>query len=230
MKRRSVIAGAMAGLAAVGGIGSAVLGSEANVERRRPNEQYGTVTPTGDASTGDLSATPTRTPADGVEPGQESESGGEANQTDTAESDRINAGASICLHPGESRDETLTVAVTESSFVSVGTNLVTEHIEATVTGIDPSPNATLESDPPVWSWSRDTTVSISYTVSVGDDIEPGSYTVPVSIREELSLEGDTPERRADVHIAIRSPDADCRPSFTARPDRRLRACRQRSRC
>ncbi|WEL21483.1 hypothetical protein [Halorhabdus sp. BNX81] len=211
MKRRSVIAGAVAGLAAVGGIGSAVLGSEASVETRRPDEQNGTVTPTGDGSTGDQSATPSRTPADSVKPGQESESEGEANQTDTVESDRINAGASICLYPGESRDGTLTVDVAESSFVSVGTDLVTEHFEATVTGTDPSPNATLESDPPVWSWGRDRTVSISYTVSVGDDIEPGTYTVPVSIREELSLEGDSPERRADVHIAVRSPDADCRP-------------------
>jgi len=211
MKRRSVIAGAVVGLAAVGGFGTAVLGSEASVETRRPDEQYGKTTPTGDASTGDLSATPTRTPADRVESAQESESEGEVNQTNSAESGRRNVGGSICLNPGESRDGTLTVDVTESSFVSVGTNLVTEHIEATVTGIDPSPNATLESDPPVWSWDRDRTVSISYTVSVGDDIEPGTYTVPVSIREELTLEGDSPERRADVHIAIRSPDADCRP-------------------
>ncbi|WEL17602.1 hypothetical protein SVXHr_1433 [Halorhabdus sp. SVX81] len=211
MKRRSVITGAVAGLAAVGGIGTAVLGLEASEEGRQPDEQNGTATPTGDASTGDQSATPARTPADRVEHGQESESAGEANQTDTVESDRINAGASICLHPGESRDKTLMVDVAESSFVSVRTNLVTEHIEATVTRIDPSPNATLESDPPVWSWGRDRTVSISYTVSVSDDIEPGTYTVPVSIREELTLEGDSPERRADVHIAVRSPDADCRP-------------------
>jgi len=211
MKRRSVIIGAVTGLAAVGGFGTAVLGSEPEKETEGPDEQNGTVTPTGDGSTGDDSVTPTQARRDGIESSSDSESAGEVNQTDTAESDRINAGASICLHPGESRDETLTVDVTESSFVSVGTDLVTEHIEATVTGIDPSPNATLESDPPLWSWNRDATVSISYTVSVGDDIKPGTYTVPVSLKEELSLEGDTPERRVDVHIVVRTPDADCHP-------------------
>jgi len=211
MNRRSVIVGGLTSLAAVGGIGTAVLGSEVSEEGKRPDEQNGTVTPTGDASAGGQPATPTRTPADSAEPAQESESAGEANQTDKVELDRSDAGASICLQPGESRDGTLTVDVTESSFVSAGTNFVTENIEARVTEIDPSPNATLESDPPIWSWSQDATVSISYTVSVSDDIEPGTYTVPVSIKDELSLEGDSPERRADVHIVVRSPDADCHP-------------------
>lgn len=173
-----------------------VLGSETEGDDANPETENTDTGSTGDPSTTDTSPSSTRTPADTDEPATDSSPQSDGNPEDAAAEGRINVGEPIAVSPGGSVDGVVTVDVDEDSVVTVHNNSVHDGIELTVTGIDPSPDTTLESIPPAWSWAENTTVSISYTVSAGDGVEPGSYSVPVSL---MSVpDDDTREVMTDI--------------------------------